>query len=190
MDDFRIIKVTKSPDNKMNIDNPTNYPLLGRGAQGAVFKISDNRCVKIYVSNELMAKEYSSYQATKDSPLVLKIYETGANYIIMDYLQGPSLDKYLQGMGMIPKWVTKQILSVLKEMKRLHFTRIDSFLRHIYIYRNHKVKIIDLVNSYTVREPFPSRLFGDLKRLGLLNDFLKQVKELDPKLYIKWQNRP
>lgn len=190
MKDFRLISVTQAPNNQLNIYNPTNYALIGQGAQGAVFKISDDRCVKIYVSDEYAIREYSSYQAVKNSALLLKIYGKGVNYIIMEYLRGPSLELYLQGMGMIPQWVTKQILFVLKEMKRFHFTKIDSFLRHIFIVKNHKVKIIDLVNAYTVRDSFPSRLFGDLKRLGLLNTFLQQVQVLDPKIYLEWQNSP
>lgn len=103
MHDFRVITVTKSTENIMNIYNPTNYALIGQGDQGAVFKISYTHCVKIYVSNEFMAREYSSYQAAENSSLVPKIYEKGVNYIIMEYLRGPSLEHYLQGMGMMPK---------------------------------------------------------------------------------------
>lgn len=190
MHDFKVITVTKSPENTMIIHNPTNYILIGQGDQGAVFKISDTCCVKIYVSNEYTAREYSSYQAAKNSSLVPKIYEKGVNYIILEYLRGPSLECYLQGIGMMPKWVTKQILCVLKEMKRLRFTKVDSFLRHIFIDKNHKVKIIDLVNAYTVSDSLPSRLFGDLKRLGLLKVFLQQAKELAPDLHNEWQRSP
>jgi len=190
MDDFRMITVTKSSENIMNIYNPTNYTLIGQGDQGAVFKISASHCVKIYIRNEFTAREYSSYQAAKSSSLVAKIYGKGANYIIMDFLRGPSLERYLQGRGTMPNWITKQIILVLKEMKRLHFTKIDSFLRHIFIDKNHKIKIIDLVNAYTVRDSFPFRLFGDLKRLGLLNAFLQQSQKLASELYQEWQKSP
>jgi serine/threonine protein kinase len=190
MHDFQVITVTKSPDHKIVINNPTNYALIGQGAQGAVFKISGNQCVKIYASNEFTEREYSSYQAAKHSQLTPKIYEKGPNYIIMEYLSGHSLDNYLRGMGMLPKNVTKLILNVLREMKRLHFTRIDFFLRHIFIDGNYQVKIIDLVNSYTIRDSFPTLLFGNLKELGLLKAFLQQVKELDPKIYLKWKQSP
>lgn len=190
MHDFRVITVTKLPDQRMVINNPTQYALLGQGAQGAVFKISRDRCVKIYAANELTDREYSSYQAAKRSPLAPKIYGKGPNFLIMEYLNGRTLDDFLRRMGTIPRRITKIILHILREMKRLHFTRIDFFLRHIFIDKDYQPKIIDLVNSYTIRDPFPSLLFGDLKALGLLKAFLQQVRELDPMIYHEWKHSP
>ena len=47
MEDFKSITVTKGVKT-LEIHNPTNYPLIGMGAQGAVFKLSEDKCVKIY----------------------------------------------------------------------------------------------------------------------------------------------
>ncbi|MGE5604621.1 MAG: hypothetical protein ACM3YE_02900 [Bacteroidota bacterium] len=190
MHDFSVISVTQMPENKVYVKNPTNYPLVGQGAQGAVFKISDSRCVKIYAGNTFVEMEYSAYQILKNSSIVPRIYEKGVNYIIMEYLRGPSLDSYLQKKGMIPVWVTRQVLQVLKKMKQFHFTRIDSALRHIFIDRNNNPKIIDLVHAYTIREPFPLMFFSEMRNLGLLKDLLQQVKELDPELYFEWKKSP
>lgn len=125
MYDFSDILVTQAPENKVNVYNPTSYSLIGQGAQGAVFKISQSHCVKIYTSNALADLEYSSYQAAKHSFVVPLIYEKGPNYIIMEYLPGPALDNYLQETGKLPKWVTTEIIYLLKKMKQFHFSRID-----------------------------------------------------------------
>ena len=190
MPDFNAISVTQMPENKVYVNNPTHYALIGQGAQGAVFKISDSRCVKIYASNTFAEMEFSAYQALNNSSIVPKIYEKGANYIIMEYLRSPTLESYLQKKGMIPQWVTKQVLHVLKKMKQFHFTRIDSALRHIFIDKNSNAKVIDLVHAYTIKEPFPSLLLSEMRNLGLLKAFLQQVKELEPQLYLEWKKSP
>ncbi|HYH04909.1 MAG TPA: hypothetical protein VEC37_17595 [Bacillota bacterium] len=131
MDDFRTIRVTQAPDNRVNIANPTGYPLIGQGAQGAVFKLPGARCVKIYAGNHLADMEYVAYQAAKYSGLVPKFYEKGANYIVIEYLKGPSLDNYLRMEGTIPQWITSEIINVLKQMRLFQFPRVDCALRHL-----------------------------------------------------------
>ena len=47
MEDFKTITVTKG-EKSLEIHNPTTYSLIGMGAQGAVFKLAEDKCVKIY----------------------------------------------------------------------------------------------------------------------------------------------
>lgn len=143
--------------------------------------------MKIYTSNALADLEYSSYQAAKHSFIVPLIYEKGPNYIIMEYLLGPALDNYLQTKRVLPEWVTPEILYLLKKMKQFHFSRIVFGLRHVFIDKNKKFKIIDLVHAYTIEEPVPSLLISELRQLGLLQTFLQQAQELDPLLYFEWK---
>jgi predicted Ser/Thr protein kinase len=141
MDNFEGITVTKARGNKVNVVNTTNYLLIGQGAQGAVFKISKTHCIKIYAEPAQAELEHSAYLAAQPAAIVPKIFEKGANYLMMEYLSGPTLDHYLREQGTIPRWVTKQILQILNEMKLLKFTRIDSALRHIFSVGNQKLKI-------------------------------------------------
>ncbi|MGZ4161268.1 MAG: hypothetical protein ACXVNF_10815, partial [Neobacillus sp.] len=50
MEDFESIRVVsrRKGDKVEVVHNPTSYPLIGRGNQGAVFKISSDQCVKIF----------------------------------------------------------------------------------------------------------------------------------------------
>ena len=165
----------------------SNETFVGRGAQGTVYRISENRCVKIYASGQFAAMEYASFLAARGSTIIPRLYEKGADYIVMEYFKGPSLDQYLRGKQMIPTWITAQIIQVLQEMRRFRFTKLDSFLRHIFVDRDYQLKVIDLVNAYTVSSTFPERLFGDLRDLKLLPSFLQQVKMVKPRLYLEWK---
>lgn len=187
MHDFQAINYKRGSDNRLKISNPTSYPLIGKGAQGAVFKLDEKRCVKIYVYPKNAEREYSTYQAISNSSIAPKVYKKGASFIVMEFLKGPSLDIYLKKKGKLSSWITRQLVFIIKEMKRLKFTRIDVALRHVFIAPNKQLKIIDLVKSYTKRIPFPVTLLGDLDSLGLMGSFMMKVKEIEPELFSEWQ---
>ncbi|RFU64582.1 hypothetical protein [Bacillus sp. V59.32b] len=89
--DFRKINVTKG-EHGVEVENPTNYPLIGKGVQGAVFKLSRRRCVKIFSGMNAAKKEADAMRQGQDSYLMPRIFEVGDNYIVMEYVDGPSLE--------------------------------------------------------------------------------------------------
>jgi predicted Ser/Thr protein kinase len=188
MRSIKAISVIKEAGNRVRVYNPTQFKLIGQGAQGAVFKISPLYCAKVFTSEKLAKREYSAYKAGESSSVLPKIYRVGSNYIIMEYLSGSSVDVYLKRKGAIPEWLTAQIIFMIKEMKRLGFSRIDSALRHIFITKGRKVKIIDLMHAYTLKSTMPVMLFSELKKLDMLEPFLNQVKKLDDELYTEWKS--
>jgi hypothetical protein len=98
MADFQSIKVTKGVKT-LEIDNPTGYPLIEMGAQGAVFKLSEEKCVKIY-TNPLQAQmELEALKAGQHLTFFPRLYEFGENYIVMDYFNAPTLKEYLVYSG-------------------------------------------------------------------------------------------
>jgi predicted Ser/Thr protein kinase len=189
VEDFKSIRVTYKKGKKVEIvHNPTSYPLIGRGKQGAVFKISSDQCVKIYPKQRNAISESIVLKAAQESPIVPKLYEVGENYIIMEYIEGPSLFEYLKANRVLSENVTNQILFILKEMKRLNFTRLDSRLGHILVTNQGELKVIDLVSHFKKKVDRPEILMKHLKRLGLLSSFLEQVKNIDPQSYREWKN--
>ncbi|MCY8939603.1 hypothetical protein [Peribacillus frigoritolerans] len=38
-----------------------------------------------------------------------------------------------------------------------------------------------------MNDPYNPKMFRDLKKLGLLDTFLKQAKKIDPESYEEWQ---
>jgi RIO-like serine/threonine protein kinase len=181
MKDFKSIIVKRKRGQEVAVvENPTPYPLIGKGYQGAVFKLSDNRCVKVYARKKDVQRESKALAALQDSLIVPKLYEVGTNYIVMEYIDGTSLRYFLKAAGSLPEHITKQLLLIIKEMERAKFTQKDASLRHVIVTKEGDLKIIDLVHAYAKSQNHqPKRLFKGLRSLGLLTTFLEQVKEID-----------
>jgi predicted Ser/Thr protein kinase len=186
MEDFKSITVNKGIKT-LDIDNPTSFPLIGMGAQGAVFKLSEERCVKIY-TNTLQAKmELEALQAGQHLTFFPRLYEHGENYIVMEYFNAPTLKEYLRNCAYIPESITKNLLFILNEMKKAQFTMVDAPLRHIFVLENEELKVIDHVNAFKRIHPVPLKLLRDLNIILLKESFINQVKKLEPMTYQIWQ---
>lgn len=168
-------------------NNSKDYRFIGEGKQGRVFLLSPHCCIKVYGKRRHAERERKAYEAAKGSPIIPMLHEYGPNYIIIDYVEGPTLGEYLKKKGYISESMTKRILSLLKEQERLGFTRIDAAVRHIFITNEKELKMIDLTNCYQHTSSAPRMLLKSLKNMGFLHTFLEHVKQLDPTLYSKWQ---
>ncbi|WP_102349260.1 kinase [Bacillus sp. Marseille-P3661] len=171
---------------KIDFEKLTHYPLVGRGAQGAVFKIAPDRVVKVYKHQEDVETESEVLKAAQESTIVPKLYEIGPKYVIMEYIEGPSLDQYLEANTVMTEELSAKIFFLLKEMKRLNFTRLDARLRHILLSKQGDLKIVDHVNSFIKQSSQPKLMMKELDQLGLLSTFLEHVKKFDPESYNDW----
>ncbi|WP_445489993.1 RIO1 family regulatory kinase/ATPase domain-containing protein [Niallia sp. 03133] len=190
MNDFTLINVQRIEKNgkkELLIDNPTKLKPIGEGSQGAVFQISEDRCVKIYVNPNAAEKEGSALEAAKDLDIVPKVYEVGSNYVIMEYLKGTNLKDYLKKAKNIPESFTEQIIRIRKELKRVGFIRIKTSIGHFIVTEGNVLKAIDHSDGLTMNDPYNPKMFLDLKKLGLLDKFLEQAKKIDPESYEDWQ---
>lgn len=190
MDDFKKIRVERTEANgekELIIHNPTSLKLIGEGSQGAVFQLSEDLCVKIYVKPDAAIKEGNALDAAKDTNIVPKVYEVGPNYVIMEYLKGPNLKDYLKQTKNISESFTKQIIMIRKELKRVGFTRIKTSIGHFIITEGDVIKAIDHSDGLTMNDPYNPKMFRDLKKLGLLDTFLKLAKEIDLESYEDWE---
>lgn len=186
MEEFNRIKVIHGPSIELIVDNPTELKLVDKGAHGAVFKLHDNKCIKIYAENINAELEAASYRKGQASEMVPRLYEVGENYIIMEFIEGISLYEYLSKKKDVDFIIAQKLLFILREMKRLGFTRIDSSLRHILVTKDECLKAIDLVYAYVRNDIKPIKIFTELQNLGLVKPFLEQVKKLDINLYNEW----
>lgn len=189
--DFESISVSRVIDSdgrkKLIINNPTDYTLIGKGVQGAVFQLDEDRCVKFYVKKSFVDKEMEAYAAAKQLSFIPKFYERGSNYIVMEYIKGPSLFKYLQKLNHLSKSLAQQILMIHRELKIIGFTRIESKLGHFIVTEGEVLKFVDHSDAFSYVQSYPNELFTDLKKIGLLQSFLKHAKELDPEQYSEWE---
>jgi predicted Ser/Thr protein kinase len=190
VEDFKSIRVLRKGDNEVEIvHNPTSLPLIGKGKQGAVFKLSSDLCVKVYANQANVLKE-SEVLKIAQAGFVPKLYEVGENYIIMEYIEGSTIKEYLETKGNLTEDFTKKILSLLQEMKRLKFTRLDVRFDHLIVTKQGELKVIDHVNSFSLEKQStrPVRLLKCMKKIGLLSEFLKQVKKFDQQSYLEWKD--
>ena len=182
---YRSIIVT--PGKPVQISaNPTIFPLIGKGLQGAVFKLTEDRCVKIYAKRRDCSREAAVLTNIGHSRFIPQVYEIGPNYIIMEYLTGPSLEDTLKSSGILSPFLAEKIVALLKEQEKLNFKRIDFSLRHCIFDQEGNLKMIDHVNSFRFIRKRPKRLLKDLKQLGQLQDFLDYVKQHEPDLLMNW----
>ncbi len=186
MYDFSQVSVRQETSKTLTVENGTEYPMIAKGAHGAVFKMNEDQCVKIYADKRICEIEGKAYAAAQDSTIVPRLYETGDNYIIMEYIDGPSLDAYLRKKGRVPTQMAKQFIFVIREMERLGFERRDAALRHLILNKYKELKVIDIVKAYTHHDPIPVRFLKGLKKLNLVEDFVEKLRKIDIDLYWKW----
>lgn len=189
MKDYEMISVIERYNDTVMIkSNPTNYPLIEKGWQGAVFKLSDERCVKIYARTHIASGEADAYKRIQGSTIFPKLYEVGPKYIVMEYIEGLTLEKYLKRKNYISESITKQILLLLEEIKKLDFKEIDFQLCNVIVMNDEILRLIDIANSFKIQKKHPELLYKGLNKLGLLGMFIRQVKKIDFNAYLEIKN--
>jgi predicted Ser/Thr protein kinase len=188
LEDFKSISVTRSKGGKsLKISNPTSYKVIGQGKQGAVFQLTPQRCVKIFANPKQAKKECKIIDELNGQLFMPEVFETGPNYIVMEYIKGVPLDHYLKEKKILSKSLTKQIVYLVKEMKRYNKMNVEN--KHVLVTEEGILKKIDhgSKNSLDASNSAPHKIFAMLKKLNLLDEFLNQVKEIDPPLYESWK---
>lgn len=163
------------------------YEVVGQGKDGVIYRLSSDRCIKVFFKEEVYEKELEAIQVGQPSSIIPQLYGYGPNYIVMEYIEGISLAKQLKKNGDIEKSLVVQLIDFFDELKKLNFRRQDTELRHILINEQGNFKMIDLKRAFTSNRPIPIKLLTDLKELKLSKEFLSHVKDIRPSLYQRWK---
>jgi putative serine/threonine protein kinase len=172
----------------VTIQDLSSYTMIGKGADGSVFQLTPEKCVKIFVNDDTRKKELNALQIGKSSSIIPKLYEYGSNYIVMEFVNGYNLKYYLKKEKKLPEVIVGKILSMLDEMKAVGFTRLDIEVRHIFFTELGEIKVIDLKRAFHTDRSVPTKLLTGLNKLGYLEEFLKHVNQLSPSKYKEWKN--
>jgi len=173
---------------KPSTKNLKKYKLIGKGADGSVFQLTADRCVKIFEKEQTKELELKALQAGQSSPVIPRLYADGPNYIVMEYVKGISLPQYLKKEKQLPEPIVKKILAMLTELERVGFERRDTEVRHILFNEKMEVKVIDLKRAFGSFRSNPTKLFKGLEKKGYLEEFMQHVKNLNPSLYNGWKS--
>ncbi|NLA57726.1 MAG: hypothetical protein GX855_02305 [Firmicutes bacterium] len=159
---------------------------IGAGKHGEVYKIDDQRCIKIYKKSHYLRRELAALQRGAGAPFFPRVYDWGRDYIVREYIPGTPLSEYLRSHPFTEDTV-RQLADMVEIMRRLGFRRADTRLSHIIIDGNGKLWLIDPVNTMKKSPPYPRKLLKGLYRRGLAEQFLAYVRERYPESYGRWQ---
>lgn len=164
------------------------YKLIGKGADGFVFQLTPDRCIKIFNMKQTKELELKALQAGQSSSVIPRLYEDGQNYIVMEYVKGISLPQYLKKEKKLPEFIVEKILAMLVELKKIGFKRCDTEVRHILFNENMDIKVIDLKRAFATDRSIPTKFLKGIKKKGYLKEFMQHVNHLNPTLYEEWKN--
>lgn len=181
-------EIVKNDKGTVSIKDLNGYKVIGKGSDGTVFQLTSDRCIKVFYHTQTKALELNALQVGQSSPIIPRIYEDGANYIIMEYIKGSSLPQLLKKEKQLPEPIVEKILAMFVEMKKMGFERIDTEVRHILFNEDMELKVIDLKRAFGSVRSIPSKFLKGIKKKGDYEEFMKHVKNLDPSLYKEWKN--
>ena len=158
---------------------------LGCGHNGIVYLLKDNKVIKIFKDKNICKNEYDLLKKTEKSKYFPRVYFHGPYYIIKDYVKGERLDYYIKENGINEK-ICCEVIELIKEFQKLQFTKIDIRCKDLYIANDYSMKVIDPRNNYSGGGNYPRHLMKGLYKLGVLDEFLKIVKEQYNQVYREW----
>lgn len=176
------------PYDNVTINNPTDFKILGQGQQGVVFRIDDKTCVKMYFFKKSLELELRALRLGAEAGICPKVYFWGDNYIVMEYIDAPSLYDYLE-RNPLTKELAQNIIDLLETFAAVGFNRFDHSARHIFLVPGNKMKVIDVVHVIKDKPVYLSeKLISDMRWYA--DDFIDFVREISPKWYERWVNHP
>lgn len=137
---------------------------IGTGRSAFVFKIrSSNISIKVFfpIYIQIAKEEAEIYKVLQDNPYFPSIYETGLNYIAMDYIEGYTLFECLTHGKVITSAHINEIDHALSLASNLGLNPSDIHLRNIFITSNNEIKLIDVARY---RQKKDCKQWGNLKK--------------------------
>ena len=166
--------------------NVKNLPLVGKGAHGKVYKLNNNRCIKVCKKTRDMQLEYKVLKHTKGYPQFPKVYECKDNYMIREYIEGQNLRAYISKNGLDNK-LSRELTELIKVFIRLKFTRIDIRMGEVFVTKELKLRIVDTTRYLDKKAAYPKKMLLALGKLGYLNQYMNFLKKNYPEFYRSWR---
>jgi predicted Ser/Thr protein kinase len=160
--------VVISPKKNRLIHYDDSLKLIGTGRSAFVFRISNSsKAIKVFFPDfTYIAKEEAEiYQVLQDIPFFPTIFDSGLNYIVMDYIDGRTLFECVnQGIPITTNHI-KEIDEALLLASSKGLNPSDIHLRNIFISSTNDIKLIDVARF---RQTKNCTQWSDLKSAYLL----------------------
>jgi len=174
-------------DDSMEKIDISKLPVIGSGTHGSVYRLDENRCIKICEDIKDMQMEYRVLKYVEGYRQFPKVYECKNNYMIHEYVGGQDIKTYIEKNGFDYSLAT-ELTELLKLFIKLKFTRIDIRMHEVFINEDHKIKIIDTTRYLDKRASYPQKMLRSLRKLGLLEQYMNFLKINYPEFYKAWKN--
>ncbi|SFC94726.1 protein kinase [Clostridium uliginosum] len=162
-----------------------NGKYLGQGNNGIVYELPNNKAIKIFLTKKVCNDEGGILHRTNGSKYFPRLYKRGKLYVVRDMVDGERLDDYIKQHG-LSETLIRNIYDLLLEFKKLKFTKLDTRCKDIFISENEKLMIIDPKKAYSRKVNYPRHLMKGLKRIGVLEEFLEGISEIDKHKANEW----
>ena len=162
--------------------------LIGQGYQGKVYLLPENKVLKVYYSMDSCKSQLEILQKGKDSRFFPTVYDHDKQSIIMSFVYGITLSKYLRH-NILDKPLSIELVKLIDEFKSLKFTRLDIRSHHIFVQADKTIKIIDPRDNFRIVQPYPLLMLKGLERHGVLDEFFDNIKDDYPDYYNYWSSK-
>lgn len=152
---------------------------LGEGHSGQVYLMPNGKVLKIFKSSKSCKREFDILKSVEESPHFPKAYKMDNYYIIREYVEGMNVKDYLIKYGLSKSFVIR-ISELIDHMKKLKFTKLEIRFPHLFIQEDGTLMLIDPRKSYEQNIPYPKSFLRKLKKMGLLERFIKILDEERP----------
>jgi predicted Ser/Thr protein kinase len=149
---------------KQLIDYANSLELAGTGRSAFVFRIkSTNKAIKVFFPEfEYIAKEEGEiYKTLHDISYFPTIYDSGLNYIVMDYIDGYTFFECMTHGKIITSAHINEVDYALSLASKRGLNPSDIHLRNIFITSNDEINIIDVARF---RQTKDCRQWDNLKK--------------------------
>lgn len=161
---------------------------LGQGNNGIVYKLPEDKVVKLFIEEKVWQDEGYILTKTNNSKYFPKVFEIGEYYIVREMIYGTQFNKYIRKNGINEK-IVYNIYELIKEFERLEFTKIDARCKDLYIGQDFSIKVIDPKKYYKRKIDYPRHFMKGLLKLGVLEEFLFFLKNIDNDLACSWKEK-
>ena len=164
----------------------TKLKLIGQGHEGKVYLLPDDKVLKVFHNPDSCARQIDILVKARNSRFFPTVFDFDNYSIVMSFVYGSTLSYYLK-RNEINKHLSLELVKLIDSFKKLHFTKLDMRLGHIFLQPDDTVKVIDPRGSYDVNLPYPRSMLHGLQKRGSLKSFFDYIKHDYPDYYKYWR---
>jgi predicted Ser/Thr protein kinase len=168
--------------------NLENLNLIGEGHQGKVYMLSKDRVLKVFKTKHALEDQLLILRRASNSRFFPIVYDYDKYSIVMDFISGQPLDRYLASNKITEK-ISFELVEVINEFKSLGFTRLDIRLPHIFLQGDESIKIIDPRKSFEIIQQYPRLMLKGLQENAVLQDFFNFIRSQYGDTYLSWSKQ-